>query len=111
MLCVVVSCCEKSAPDQKCFDNKCRTTEHFFCSQRCCVFFTSFDRSSNFVVFAGQRSLAKCLALFTTPHENNMQQMVTKCCVLLGEKFGSFDRGFKYLKTKIAFIRKDRVTS
>ena len=26
---------------------------------------------------------------------NNMQQMIHKCCVLLGKKFGSFDRGFK----------------
>ena len=23
-----------------------------------------------------------------------MQQMIHKCCVLLGKKFGSFDRGF-----------------
>ena len=94
MLCVVVSCCEKFARDQKCFNNKCCTTEHFFCSQRCCVLFTSFDCSSNFVEFARQRSFAKCSARLTTPHENNMQQMVTKCCVLLGKKFGSFDRGF-----------------
>ena len=26
---------------------------------------------------------------------NNMQQMIHKCCVLLGIKFGSFDRGLK----------------
>ena len=29
----------------------------------------------------------------TTPQKNNMQQMVNKYCLLLGEKFGSFDRG------------------
>ena len=94
MLRVVVSCWVKFARDQKCFDIKCCTTEHFFCFQRCCMLFISFDRSSNFAEFARQQSLAKCSARLTTPHENNIQQMVTKCCVLLGGKFGSFDRGF-----------------
>ena len=80
------------------FNNKCCTTEHFFCFQRCCVLFTwgcssrQFD-SSKFLEFARQLSLAKCLAPLTTPHKNNMQQMVTKCCVFLGKKFQSFDRG------------------
>ena len=31
----------------------------------------------------------------TTVQDNNMQQMIYKCCVLLGKKFGSFDRGFR----------------
>ena len=57
------------------------------------MLFISFGRSSNFVEFADQHNLAKCSACLTTPHKNNMQQMVTKYCVLLGEKFGSFDRG------------------
>ena len=93
MLCVVVSCCEKFAQDQKCFNNRRFTTEHLFSFQRCCVLFTSFDCSSNFVEFVRQQSLANCSAYLTTPHKNNMQQMVTKCCVLLGEKFGSFYQG------------------
>ena len=40
---------------------------------------------------------AKCLMRLTTVQDNNMQQhatMIHKCCVLLGKKFGSFDRGF-----------------
>ena len=68
------------------------------------MLFTSFDHSSHSVKLVRQRSLAKCLAHLSTPHENNMQQMVTKCCVLLGEKFGSFDwalwYGFDYTKHK-----------
>ena len=90
MMCVVVSCCEKFACDKKCLHNKRCTTEHFSCFQRRCVLFISFDRSSNFIEFARQGSLAKCSARLITPHKNNMQQMVTKCCVLLGKKFGSF---------------------
>ena len=30
-----------------------------------------------------------------------MQQMIHKCCVLLGKKFGSFDRGFKVYQAYI----------
>ena len=31
----------------------------------------------------------------TTVQDNNMQQMIHKCCVLLGIKFGLFDRGLR----------------
>ena len=48
--------------------------------------------------------LRKCLMrLTTTVQDSNMQQHATNDtqmlrCVLLGEKFGSFDRGFKEKK-------------
>ena len=92
MLCVVVSYCVKFASDQNVLTTNVQQN-HFFCFQRCCVLLISFDRSSNFIEFARQWSLAKCSARLTIPQRNNMQQMVAKCCVLLGEKFGSFDRG------------------
>ena len=31
---------------------------------------------------------------------NNMQQMIHKCCVLFGKKFGSFDRGLRLIQCK-----------
>ena len=34
----------------------------------------------------------------TTVQDNNMQQMIHKCCVLLGKKFGSFDRGLFFTR-------------
>ena len=78
-----------------CFSNSCITLVSLAVYIRCkCLLFISFDRSSNFVEFARRRSLVNCSARLTTPHKNNMQQMVTKCYVLLGEKFGSFDWGF-----------------
>ena len=40
------------------------------------------------------QNVRRVLPLHTKTALNNMQQMVTKCCVLLGEKFGSFDQGF-----------------
>ena len=67
------------------------------------MLFISFDHSSNFVKFPHQRSLAKCSANLTTPYKNNMQ-MVTKCCVLLGEMFGSFDLGLKVLQPQAAAV-------
>ena len=32
-----------------------------------------------------------------------MQQMIHKCCVLLGKKFGSFDRGFKVESSSLPY--------
>ena len=34
---------------------------------------------------------------------NNMQQMINKCCVLSGKRFGSFDRGLKWIISVILF--------
>ena len=92
MVRVVVSC-EKFASDQKCFNNKNVRQNISFVFSDFFVLFISFDRSSNFVEFARQRSMAKCSARLATPHKNNIQHIVTKCYVLLGEKFGSFDPG------------------
>ena len=40
--------------------------------------------------------VVQCLMRLTTVRENNMQQITKKCCVLLGKKFGSFDRGVSF---------------
>ena len=37
--------------------------------------------------------IVQCLMLLTTVRENNIQQMIHKCCMLLGKKSRSFDRG------------------
>ena len=87
MLCVVVYCCVNLLAIKNCL-----TATFFVISAMFCVVHL-VDRSSNFVEFARQQFLAKCSANLTTPHKNNMQRMVTKCCVLLGEKLGSFDWG------------------
>ena len=72
MLCRVISCCVKFARGKKFLAKECCTTEHLFCSQRCCLLFFSFERSSNFVEFLrGQGSLTKCLARLTTIQKRN----------------------------------------
>ena len=63
------------------------------------MLFISLDRSSNFVDFVRQQSLAKCSHFTKEQHATTLQQIVTIRCVLLGEKFGSLDPGSSLTET------------